>query len=641
MTSSNILSQGGLLSQHITGYEPRPQQIEMADLVERCIASNRHAIIEAGTGTGKSFAYLIPAILSDKQAVVTTANKTLQAQLVRKDLPALQEVLGVGFDFAIAKGKGNYLCLAKLKDAHPATNAIGRWLEETADGDIDNAPRPLMADERERLCAGDDCARDKCKHFGQCYYYAAKRARLTARVVVTNHALLCQHLLYPEAELLPAAPVLIVDEAHQLESYAVGIRSDEISPWSFRGPAKELHTEAGEALEALATQMLNGLTQDAMVHPQIVWGPGMALAGRLVDLAADLEPEPALDRYEAARNEAKCAALRQELVNLSDRLIRFSRPTPDGVVRHVTRRIDETPLAKTTQYDVGEFLGELGEMFQSIVYTSATLANGPGDFGYFQSRVGIEDAETLQVGSPFDYAQQCLLYLPRAVRMPTPNNGTRDRFDEMARIAAKLLIEASEGGALCLYTSYRSMNAAAEYLTAETAFPVRRQGELGRAELIDWLKRTPNGVLCATASFWEGIDISGDALRLVIIDKLPFAAPGPVEHARQRAMGERAFLELSVPEATLKLKQGFGRLIRSKSDYGVVAILDPRLWSSPYGARIYHALPKARLVEKVDEVKAFYRRHSEASQEVSRDERRDARPEIVRRQTGRAAMFRA
>ncbi len=612
---------------------------QVASRPVRCIAvdSPSHLYLAGRTyiPTHNSFAYLIPAILSGKQTIISTANRTLQAQLIGKDLPRLKAVLPMSFSFTVAKGKANYLCADKVQQVSVSDNAIGRWILETRSGDIDEAPRPLTADEGRALCAGDDCMNKKCPCYHRCFYYQAKEARHSADIVVTNHALLCMHAAYPEAEVLPQAPVLIVDEAHQLEAYAVNSQSAELSPFAFRGPASDLRGEGEQFLSRLAG-VGDSSADETLIHPLAEYRQGLELAEAIEGRAAAIEPvEAPWDApVERQRTAAKNAALQAELVSLAKRLRQLSSPTQPGSVRHAMQR-NGHPVAKITHFDVSGFLALLASRCPTVIYTSATLATAGADpFAYFRAHHGVPGvgeptraARTLQVGSPFDYPQQARLYLPTRVRIPEPTPANRERFDEFARIAAKKLIEASRGGALCLFTSHAAMNAAADYLTAEIEYPVRRQGELGKGQLVQWLRETPGAVLCATASFWEGVDIQGPALRLVVIDKLPFASPGPVELARQRQAGERAFIELSVPEATLRLKQGFGRLIRSKSDYGVVAILDPRLWTKPYGRLILRALPPAQVVEQIDELAAFYR--------VGRERADEATGELVR-----AAMLR-
>lgn len=621
LTVADVLGPGGLLSAHIPGYEHRPEQLRMAELVARCIAHPATAIIEAGTGVGKSFAYCAPVIVSRRRAIIATANKTLQGQLVGKDLPFLQKVLGAAgypFTFTVAKGKGNYVCLAK-RSRWPVR--FQAWAETTVTGDIDEAPVIPAPDEQRALCAGDDCRSTKCPHFAECFYQQARRARWEADIVVTNHAQLCIQLTHPHAQILPDVPVCIVDEAHQLEGYAIAGQSIEVSPWSFRGPARDWGYLGERFLADLAEGRLDEKTTDALIEPDIDFPRGKELATELRLAAGNLaEQAEFLDEladdagYEHDVSRAAADAL--ELRNLADRIEALASPSPEGTVRHITKHKGAL-YGRLTRFDVSDTLARLPARFKTAVYTSATLATGNGTgFDYFCRRNGLDTLtrlHTLQLGSPFDYERQCLIYLPMVHGMADPRK-ERAAFDRDVRRQMWMLVNASEGGALLLFTSYQAMHAAANTLRDHLPYPVRRQGEAPRGELIAWLRATPHAVLCATASFWEGVDVPGDALRLVAIDKIPFEAPGPVEKARQEAAGPRAFFELAVPEATLRLKQGFGRLIRSQSDRGVVALLDPRLWSERYGVQIVEALPDATVVMEIDAVRAFYGRQEYKAQ---------------------------
>jgi len=612
MNSHDVLGLRGLLASKIPGYEHRPQQIEMAALIEACIERGGTAVIEAGTGTGKSFAYLAPGIVRSHQTIVSTANKTLQAQLVHKDLPLLREVLapaGYDFTYCLAKGKTNYLCIDKLQTT-AFDPGYEDWIGKTATGDIDDAPFALSPQEQRSLCCGDDCHKDACRHYAECFYYRAKAERSSADVVVTNHAQLCMQIEHPYAAILPAAPVLIVDEAHQLESYAVNAYSLNVSPLAFRGPLAALRADAEAWLGEIAAGRLvgRGREQDALIEPQVTFDSGQALAERIEAVLTVIRPEPANSDEAQARNNARHDQLRQEIKGLAERVRVLSEPTPAGCVRHITRRGDRLQ-AEVTRFDVSETLGVLGAAFHTVVYTSATLASGPGDFSYFMARNGVPDsAETLQLDSPFDFEAQCQLYLPMQDGMPMPDWRHRDAYDAAARAQMLQLVMASQGGAMLLFTSHYAMQQAARALSFElpSEYEVRCQGQQGKQALIDWLKSSEHAVLCATASFWEGVDVPGDALRLVVIDKIPFASPSPVEQARQDAAGRRAFIELSVPEACLRLRQGFGRLIRTRTDHGVVALLDPRLWTKGYGRKIIAALPDATVVTSIDDVEAFF-----------------------------------
>jgi len=618
LTTLDVLGPDGLLATHIPGYEHRPAQVNMGQLIEACIADGQDAIIEAGTGTGKSYGYLVPAILSGKQVIVSTANKTLQAQLVDKDLPALQRILPRSFGFCVAKGKANYICLAK-RGAHTPM-ALARWIEQASSGDIDDAPKSVAPEVIARHVVGDVCRHYRCKYFGECFYQEAKRMRLQADVVVCNHALLVQYLaLQGQGKFLPPASILIVDEAHQLETYAISAQSVDLSENAFQGPMVIFQEEGRKFLHTLAEDKLVGKVDDAAIPSRWGFPEGEDLADAILSTPPTglLHPADELQSTFADMDEANTPkgdhempqeeheAILARLANLAIRVRTLARPTERGWVRHIMRRNGRL-VAEATRFDVSGLLGQVREMFQTVVYTSATIATT--DFGYFIAHNGADpDAATLQVESPFDYRTQCLLYLPEA--MPEPDYQNRDLYDEAARQQMVELVKVSRGGALLLFTSHYAMNQAADYLERCLSYPVRRQGDAGRAELIAWMKRRTDGVLCATASFWEGVDIPGESLRLVVIDKIPFAQPSPVERARQAELGSRGFMALSVPEAILHLKQGFGRLIRSRTDYGVVGILDPRLWLKGYGHKVLHALPDARVTRSMQDVAWFYEEH--------------------------------
>ncbi|AZF90332.1 MAG: Rad3-related DNA helicase [Phage 5P_3] len=612
MKAIDILGPDGELSRLFAVYEHRPQQIEMAELVERCIAECKSALIEAGTGTGKSLAYLVPAIASEHTTIVSTANKTLQAQLLNNDLPLLKRVFP-DLTYAAAKGKSNYLCLDKLWfcDEKGLLNSIHAdlvdWAQQTETGDIEEAPTNPTSNERDLLLAGDDCLGGDCPYFNACYFYQAKRRRETADVVVTNHALLCQHLAQPQARLLPQAPVIVVDEAHQLADYAVGTQSVEVSTFSFRGLRLDPPTLGAQWLQRLA-QGHN--EDDALIDPLLPIAEGESLATAIRNARMDAKPGRSVAQAQAAERRRETLAANVELL---------SRPTLAGMVRHIVRRRDRQGgtylAAQATQFDVSGLLRMLNVLAHTVIYTSATLTTGAGDFAHFAWRNGVPaDAETLQVDSPFDYQRQCLLYLPIGA-MPKPDWQHRDAFDRVARKQMLKLVQASDGGALILCTSHSAMQEAAKFLRAQCGQPVATQNDGSKAEMIRWLKKTPRAVLAATASFWEGVDVPGDALRLVIIDKIPFAQPTPVQKAREAQLGKRAFVDLSIPEATLALKQGFGRLIRTRSDWGVVAILDPRLWVEAYGRRILAALPNAQVVTSMADVEQFYADHGVGEEE--------------------------
>lgn len=618
MNALEVLSKNGLLARHLPNYEERPEQIEMAQVCTKAIDAKQCAVIEAGTGTGKSFAYLIPAIQNNQETgtrvIVSTANKTLQAQLVTKDLPFLQSVLG-SFSYAISKGKTNYICIDKLERIDGELDPeLEHWLSTTETGDIDEAPKRLGLHEVQALCVDDRCTRAKCQHYSTCWYYRAREQRLSSDVIVTNHAQLITQLVTPYAEIMlqeGERPVLVIDEAHQLESYAVNAISAEFSAFSFRGPLAPLAKQAAKVILQIARdQKMTKKDRDKAVGRKALFEELLALADVVEALGLGLEPDITDDLNELEREKAKVQQQKATILNLANNMRLFAMPqNPSIWVRHIVLDYKGRLFCKVTRHNVADVLQSIPELFSSVIYTSATLATAPDDFDFFMARNGVpRKALTLCVDSPFDYPHQCQIYLPEDAGIPNP---TKDRqgYDQAVREQMTELVKASRGGALLLFTSYASMDRASQHLRWAVRYPVCTQNDGNKAELIHWLKVTPNAVLCATASFWEGVDIQGDALRLVAIDKLPFEAPNPVQTAREAAMGKNAFMGLRVPETTIKLKQGFGRLIRSTFDFGVVALLDSRLWTTGYGRHMVRSMPAAEPVHTLNDVICFYDEH--------------------------------
>jgi len=615
-TAHDILGPHGAFSNLIKGWESRPQQIKMAEAVEEALQyeDEQPLVVEAATGTGKSLAYLAPIVESGYQAIVSTANKTLQAQLIGKDLPLMRRAKlqrgGRPLTFAVAKGKGNYVCLLKVGKALPDL-LITKWIHGSDTGDIDEAPFPFTVEDKRACCCDDTCLGIKCPLASQCFYLDAKAQRAAADIVVTNHALLILHAMMPHTGILPLHPVLVVDEAHQLESYTINAYSKRLSMASFRGPAREWAGAAGLVLGDMAQGRIDpeAYSDDALIPPGQEFGSALDLAHELKGAATDIAAHGyrEIDMYGTDDEaDAQSEADVRYLDNLSRVVYTLGYRTTDGAVRHITRDREGRLAAENTMIDVSSPLADMAAQFKTVIYTSATLATGRGDFSYFRRSCGVaEGAAELQLGSVFDYSRQAVIYLPNREVMPDPKR--KRQFDAKVLVGLRRLVNATEGNALCLFTSWVALKSAAQYLDAETIWPVKQQGDMGKAALINWLKTTPNAVLCATASFWQGIDVPGDALKMVTIDKLPFASPSPVELARQAERGGklRAFNSLTLPEMTLKLRQGFGRLIRRNTDYGIVAIFDPRLLTKGYGGRVLAALPDAPVVRKVKDVEAF------------------------------------
>jgi len=622
--ADQALGPDSIIAQALPGYEHREPQIHMARLVEVAARLNQCAVIEAGTGTGKSLAYLAPLVMLGKRIVVSTANKALQAQLFYKDIPFLQEHLQP-FTAALAKGRQNYLCLHKTESSFGGEITLPRpdmhtWYQETETGDLEELDFVLEPDEMEAVTAGDDeCLRRHCPLYDQCWYYKAKRARQEAQVVVTNHMLLCLHLLHPEAQILPTADVLVIDEAHQLEGYAINVASVELTPFSFRKLDDDRRISGQAFLNDLALRIEGkpsprgeGKETQAGITHDLEYPDGTALAEGLQDDADEIwrdDELPANEEEQALANKAE--ALR----TLAEKIEMLALSTPDGAVRHVelakTRKGSEYVKASFTHFDVSNFLRGLAGSFPTAIYTSATIA--APDFKFFMRRVGIssppgedmEDALTYQADSPFDFRHNARIYLPNG-QMPDPRDATYNGavIDEI-----RALVLAAGGGAFLLFTSYNAMNQAYYTLRGDWPFLTLRQGDQSKMAIMRQFLANGSAVLFATKSFWEGVDIKGHALRLVVIDKIPFAQPSPVHVARcdyVEKQGGSWFADLALPEAILSLKQGFGRLIRTRTDTGVVALLDPRITRKPYGKRIVTALPPAGVARDVDAVAAFY-----------------------------------
>ncbi len=632
---AEIFAVDGPLSHAVPGFRARPGQLRMAAAVTDALQERGWLVAEAGTGTGKTFAYLIPALLSGRRVVVSTGTRTLQDQLFHRDLPSLARALGRSVTVALLKGRSNYLCRERLLRL-PAELAFGgaeqvladrvqRWAGETRDGDLAELPElPDGHPLRERITSTrDNCTAGRCPEFGRCHVFVARRRAAEADLVVVNHHLLLADLALKEegfGDLLPSADALILDEAHQLPELAASSFGTQFSgrqverlladipalllqsgadpaaaAAEMRAAQEELSAMQRECsrisragaraewsgqqpeLDAAAVGLVTSLSALADALVDIDPGEGMAqLAGRATTLAGALDVIAAAGEVEGTR-----------LVSASMRS--FScQLVPFDIAARFHALMQSRPAA--------------------WIFTSATLAVGE-DFGHFLRRLGLDDrCQTLRIESPFEFARQALLYLPG--NMPDPASPA---FTEAVVRCARELIDASGGGAFLLFTSHRALAAAARLLRAACPdLALLVQGESPREQLLREFRRREDAVLLGTASFWEGVDVKGRALRLVVIDRLPFASPedpvirARVRHARQT--GGDPFNDFQVPEAALALKQGVGRLIRSEEDEGLVAICDPRLASRGYGRKLLAALPPMRRSHDVAEAMQLLRR---------------------------------
>lgn len=727
-----LLAPGGRVSQALPGFEDRPEQLRMAFAVLEAFNRDRIVLVEAGTGTGKSLAYLVPAILwalaNEERVVVSTNTINLQEQLIRKDLPFLQRASGLEFRVELVKGRGNYLCRRRLEgaSAEPGLFDAGlagelvnlrAWAAQTADGSREELPVPPSEQLWDEICCeADQCGRAQCRHFNSCFFHQARRRAAQADVLVANHALLLADLSlrqqtdnYTTAAVLPPFERLILDEAHHLEEMATRYFSTQVTRFGFaralnrlRHPRKPQHGLLPRLLATLARDLpdredtlfrdLHGRIEGLLGAAQALLersaaeleGIGEELAGlagkpfpgheelrqrltptltsaatwpelaaRVRALASDSErlgdlleallrtlgtlPEPAVDNLRSTATDLGGIALR--LHGLGGQLRAFIAADAqacawfevargrvgrgDGViVRLCTAPLAVAPLLKATLFD----------RLRTVALTSATLTVA-GTFRYLRSRVGLDDAEAgrlteLQLASPFDYASQALVAVPTDI--PEPG---KSGYPEAVRDLTERAVLLADGRSFVLFTAYtllRRVHGELAPLLAARGYRVLRQGDAARHRLLDQFRQDPTSVLFATDSFWEGVDVPGRALEQVIIARLPFKVPTePVLEARAEAIeqaGGDPFIEYTVPQAVIRFRQGFGRLIRNRTDRGVVLILDSRVVRRGYG-RMFLAslpdvpvatLPTAELLPRMD---AFFRHPADSTAPKSVDSR--------------------
>jgi ATP-dependent DNA helicase DinG len=627
---SSFFGPDGLLARALPGYEERPSQCALSEAVEHTLDAGGLLLAEAGTGTGKTLAYLLPAVHLGRRVVVSTGTRNLQEQLLDKDIPILARALGRDLNVAVMKGRGNYLCLQRFRsfgqagsfrrfEEIPLYRAVEGWAPTTATGD-----RGEIADLpdgvefwREISAASENCIGQSCPDFDPCWVTRMRQRALEADLVVVNHHLLCADLAVKDGnygQVIPPYDTLILDEAHLVEDVATQYFGVQISSHRVEELCRDVERElkAGaldarevraevEALRHRADQFFKLLSRGHGRTLRPDWMTSRmaeeagALVMRLEGLRTSLLAVP--DRPEPLTGLAgRTLALRTELGFVLE-------AEDDGHVYFVEAR-GRGVFLKATPIDVSERLQEqLFASMRAVVLTSATLAVD-GRFDYLKTRLGIKEARELVLPSPFAFDEQAVFYVP--LRMPEPKSPA---FVDRAAEEVVRLLEISHGRAFVLFTSYANMNAVAEKIAGRLDYPLLIQGEAPKAVLLETFKTTPGAVLFATASFWQGVDVVGDQLSCVIIDKLPFASPGdPVVAARidrLRNRGGNPFADYQVPVAILTLKQGLGRLIRSGSDRGILAVLDSRIVEKGYGRRFLESLPPARLVHDPAEVARF------------------------------------
>ena len=613
-----VLGPQGLLARVLPGYAWRRPQQEMAEAVAEALETGERLIAEAGTGTGKTYAYLVPALLSGLRVIVSTGTRNLQDQLFQRDLPRLRDALGSPVRVALLKGRANYLCRYRMETAlldprghRPEVAAqlqiVQRWSTVTRSGDIaelgelpEEAPVwPLVTS------SGDNCLGSECPQFERCHLVEARRRAQEAELVVVNHHLLCADFALKGegfGELLPGADAYIIDEAHQLPEVASNFFGDSVGTRQFlelcRDARADYVQEAGDLPKLL--QQIDHLEKAARDFRLAFGEAGQRGAWEEVADDPDVQNGLAYLEKELAEFHGMLEAIagrgkgldncRERAKGLMSLLAQICHPDEEGErirwyeVHSQSLRLNSTPLEVA-----GLFRQQMARHADAWIFTSATLAVGES-FEHFQRQLGIDEARTRRWESPFDYAKQALWFVPRGLPDPNAANYTT----RVAELALPL-IEASRGRAFLLFTSHRALQKAAEWLASRTELPLLVQGSAPKAELLERFVELGNAVLLGTSSFWEGVDVRGEALSLVVIDKLPFASPGdPVLKARLEAIRKRGgnpFMHHQLPQAVIALKQGAGRLIRDVNDRGVLVVCDPRLLRRNYGHIFLEAMP--------------------------------------------------
>ena len=629
-----VLGADGPLARHLPGFAPRAEQIAMAEAVERALKDRSELLVEAGTGTGKTYAYLVPVLRSGAKVIVSTATRSLQDQLYHRDLPALAAALGRPLKVALLKGRANYLCRHRLeltrggqslpgfaRPAERALRTIERWAATTKRGDIAELTTIPEADAvwAHVTSTRDNCLGQSCPEFRDCHVVLARREAQAAELVIVNHHLLLADLALKEegfGELLPGADAVILDEAHQfpdvaLQFFGLSIASRSIAT-VVRDAIAEL-TRAGLVDAGLRTELGTLEEANGAVQASLVSLPARVPYADVPDLFLDrlVELGQALDAVAARLDDERLEvpgvrAVGRRAAAIAGKLTEFEALGAEEGLKAVESGARGYTLEFTPFRVADRLTQQVRARPWAWIHTSATLAIG-SDFKHYAEKVGAEEAETLRIDSPFDYRKNARLYLPRGLPEPAAPGYTRAVIE-----AALPVVRAAGGRAFLLFTSHRALSEAAGLVrgVADTlGFPLLVQGEAPRDALLRRFRELGNAVLLGTGSFWEGVDVPGRALSLVVIDKLPFASPDdPLLKARLEGLrreGRNGFTECQLPQAVLALKQGVGRLIRATDDRGVIMLCDPRLSSKGYGRSFLASLPDIPVLKELTAVEDF------------------------------------